>query len=246
MSQNQCNDTTSSSPIHNSKAITIQISGVDGIPSSGVEAVAPNITAVDATSSGYLTLYPTGEAQPVVSNLNFVAGSTVSNRVIVKLSSTRKITIYNFSGDTNIVIDINGYFTDGSFVPPNGSLFTPVDPIKICDTRHVQNGVLSNQCNFPSSRTLNQSASITINLPNSNHAVSAIDANVTVVNPSAPSFLAIYPESPLPVISDLNYVAGQTIANLAEITLSSSGTFNVYNAYGSADVVVDEEGYYST
>ncbi len=48
-------------------------------------AVLVNVTATRATSGGYLTVYPTGDVLPTSSNLNFKAGQTVANAVIVKL-----------------------------------------------------------------------------------------------------------------------------------------------------------------
>jgi hypothetical protein len=44
--------------------------------------------------------------------------------------------------------------------------------------------------------------------------------------------------------SDLNWAAGETIANLTDATLSSSGTITIYNLAGSADVLVDVLGWY--
>ena len=74
--------------------------------------------------------------------------------------------------------------------------------------------------------------------------------NIAVTNTSSPSFLTAWPNdgSSRPNASDLNWPAGTTIPNLVIATLASSGAtkgaVNVYNLSGSADVIVDVEGYY--
>ena len=47
--------------------------GVCGVP-SGAKAVSVNVTAVGPAGLGFLTLFPQGTTQPVVSNLNYSAG----------------------------------------------------------------------------------------------------------------------------------------------------------------------------
>jgi hypothetical protein len=75
--------------------------------------------------------------------------------------------------------------------------------------------------------------------------------NVTVTATTSSSFLSVWPDdaSPRPNASDLNWPAGTTIPNLVIATLPSSGAHqgavNVYNLSGSADVIVDVEGYYT-
>jgi hypothetical protein len=92
------------------EAYPLQITGRGAIPSSGVGSVALNVTVVGSTASNYLTVYPFGATQPVASNLNFVAGQTIPNMVIVKLGSDGKITLFNKSGATPVVVDVVGWF----------------------------------------------------------------------------------------------------------------------------------------
>ena len=77
-------------------------------------------------------------------------------------------------------------------------------------------------------------------------SATAVIANVTVTNASAPSFLTVYPSTASrPLASDLNWVAGQTVPNLTIASLGTTGVITIYNAAGSADVVVDLFGYFS-
>ena len=75
--------------------------------------------------------------------------------------------------------------------------------------------------------------------------VSAVVANVTVADTSAQSHLTVFPGGQTePTASNLNWVAGQTVPNLVTVGLSAAGTFEAENLSGTADVIVDIEGYY--
>jgi hypothetical protein len=46
------------------------------------------------------------------------------------------------------------------------------------------------------------------------------------------------------VVSDLNFVAHQTVPNLVVVKLGNNATIDVYNSAGSTDVIMDLVGYY--
>ena len=89
----------------------LTVGGVGGVPSSGVSAVAMNVTVVDgeASGGGYVTVFPCG-VRPNASNLNFVSGDTVANSVIAPVSSEGKVCFYVF-GKAHLLADISGYVT---------------------------------------------------------------------------------------------------------------------------------------
>ena len=68
-------------------SINVQVTGVGAVPSSGVTAVVVNVTVVGPTASSYVTVFPEGTTQPVVSNLNFTAGETLANLATVPLGA---------------------------------------------------------------------------------------------------------------------------------------------------------------
>ncbi|MBT2452153.1 N-acetylmuramoyl-L-alanine amidase [Streptomyces sp. ISL-43] len=55
-------------------------------------------------------VYPHGVARPDVSNLNFTAGQTVPNLVVVPVIDGR-VTLYNHGGSSQVIADLAGYFT---------------------------------------------------------------------------------------------------------------------------------------
>jgi hypothetical protein len=71
-------------------------------------------------------------------------------------------------------------------------------------------------------------------------------ANATVTNTTAPSYLTVFPDGTArPNASDLNWVCGLTVPNLVVVKLGPTGAADAYNNAGSADVVMDIQGYYT-
>ena len=67
-------------PLANGKSLTLQVAGNEEIPATGVSAVYANVTAVPVGNvNGYLTVYPTGTAAPVISTVNFMPGVITAN-----------------------------------------------------------------------------------------------------------------------------------------------------------------------
>ena len=116
-------------------SIAVTVAGLGGVPATGVGSVVLNLTAVSPTGSGHLTAYPAGGSQNS-SNVNYVAGQVVPNRVIVPLGTDGQVDIYSSGGTPNVLVDVAGWFTDGSNSSATGSTFTPaISPTRACDTR---------------------------------------------------------------------------------------------------------------
>ena len=88
------------------------------LPSSvpaGATGVVLNVTAVDAAAgnSGFVVAYPTGTTKPATSNVNWRAGSTQANEVIVRIGSNRQVTLEvdgaSKGSGTHLVVDLVGY-----------------------------------------------------------------------------------------------------------------------------------------
>lgn len=89
-----------------------------GIP-AGVGAYSLNITVTNTAGAGFILIYPQGGAQPPVSTLNYVAGQTIANAAIVPAGATGAVTVIAGVSGTDIIIDINGYFS-ALYNPGNG------------------------------------------------------------------------------------------------------------------------------
>ncbi len=73
-------------------------------------AVVLNITVTDTTAPSFLTLWPDGTAQPLASDLNWVAGDTLPNLIVVKLGANGSIDFYNGFGMTDVIVDVVGWY----------------------------------------------------------------------------------------------------------------------------------------
>lgn len=107
------------------QTLELQVTGINGVPASGVAAVVLNVTAVDHTGpDSFLTVFPTPaplppgsiaspvllNGRPLASNLNFVAGQTTPNLVIAQVGANGKVSIYNNAGSVDVAADVQGWF----------------------------------------------------------------------------------------------------------------------------------------
>ncbi len=76
--------------------------------SATAAAYVLNATVVPLVPLGYLSLWPAGASQPVVSTLNASDGAITSNMAIVPTDSG---SIYTYaSNETQLILDISSYF----------------------------------------------------------------------------------------------------------------------------------------
>jgi subtilisin family serine protease len=220
---------------------TLVVGGRAGIPSTGVDAVAVNVTVVSPTSSNYVTVYPSGTPKPNASNINFVAGQTIPNMAIVKVGNDGKIAIYNEGGSTQVIVDVVGWF-------PDGSDYTGVDPQRLLDTRSCSgcdtiDGLYEAEGALVAQETFFLPVVGRGTIPLT--GVGAVALNVTVASPTASNYLTVYPSgAPQPTASNLNFTAGQTIANMVIAKVGNDGKIAIFNNAGSTQVLVDVVGWF--
>ena len=212
----------------------VQIRGAGGVPTTGVSAVAINVTAVNPTDGGYLTVWPSDRARPTASNLNFAAGQTVPNLVVVPVGSDGKINIFNGSfGTVDVIVDVAGYYMDGT--PTAAGTLGPLTPSRILDTR--SGGTLGG-------RTA-QALKVTGRGGVPASGVSAVMVNLTAVGPVSDGYLTAGPSGTnLPNASNLNFVHGRNVANLAVVPVGTDGKIMLFNgSTAPVDLIADVVGY---
>ena len=222
-------------PIGQMETINIQVAGTGGVPASGVSSVVLNVTVTNPTVPSYLTVWPVGAQRPLASTLNFVGGQTVPNRVVVEVGSGGQVSFFNFLGSTDLVVDVDGWFTDSSN-PSGGAAMIAQRPVRVFDTRPGFTGPP------PGKMPLGPGGTATINTSiDGTGGPPAVVANVTATDPTASGYLTLYPDTASrPLASDLNFVPGQTIANLTVVGIGGPGAgFKVFNFQGNTEVVVD-------
>ena len=230
---------------------------------SGITAVALNVTAVSPSANGYLSVYGnenqagTPLTKPATSNLNFQAGQNVANLVVVPVGKDGTVDFYNSSkGSTQIVADIEGFFTTSSQPVENVALsgYTPITPVRMVDTRKGT-GTGGKIAQIPADGTLVvQMAGV-----DGIGAASSVALHITAVGGTRNGVISAFPGNPDAVVnaatygvSDVNYSAGQTASNTAFVTTSAeaqngnpTGSVTFYNSgSGPVDLIVDAVGYY--
>jgi parallel beta-helix repeat protein len=198
-------------------------------------AYSLNVTALPSGHLGYLTIWPTGPTQPVVSTMNSTDGRTKASAAIVEAGNSEAISVFA-TDTTNILIDIDGYFT----APGSQTMqFYPLTPCRIVDTRNNQDGgtlqrgverdyAIAGSCGVPNSAT-------------------AYSLNVTVL-PAAGGldYLTVWPQGQTrPTVSTLNDQTGTTVANAAIVPAGSNNTTAFYPNSNDTDLLVDVNGYFA-
>jgi hypothetical protein len=96
------------------------------------QAYSLNYTAVPrAPKLSFLTTWPAGQSQPLVSTLNASTGAVTANAAIVPGGTNGDVNVF-VTENSDVVIDINGYFAP----PATGGLsFHTLSPCRVLDTR---------------------------------------------------------------------------------------------------------------
>lgn len=212
-----------------------------------VLAVVANVTVVQPTGEGYLTMYPSGATPGTTSVVNFKAFQNVPNTAILRPGRDGAVSLQLVtpfaSGSADVVIDISGWFSTSAY-GERGARVIAVDPVRVYDSALAEFG----------GRTLGDGATVEIPIrgaagvvPNDADVVGVI-VNLTGVNSfpgSRPTHFALVPDpfSAAPSTSNLNLVPGQTRANLAILPVGDDGSVRFFNLQGEVRAVVDVTGY---
>lgn len=211
------------------------VQGPCGIPVAAA-AYSLNFTVVPHGSLGYLTVWPTGLSQPVVSTLNSPDGRVKANAAIVPAGSGGSISAYP-SNTTDLIIDVNGYFvTDLAQLA-----FYPLPPCRVLDTRNAMGPLGGPSFSVGQSREFPITSS-GCGIPSTAQAYSM---NFSVVPKNTLGYLTVWPSGDSqPVVSTLNAPTGAVTANAALVPAGTGGDINAYLTDG-ADLIADINGYFA-
>lgn len=205
----------------------ISILGQAAVPADATAAVL-NVTATQPAGPGYLTVYPCGVERPEASNVNFGAGETVPNSVTAAIGSGGEVCVYA-SAATHLVVDL-----DGAYAPSAAGHFGSVTPQRVLDTRGGELPAVG------AVQVIDLDA--VAGLPAD---VVAVVLNVTIDAPSASGFSTVFPcAAGLPLASNLNFVAGQTVPNAVVTAVDADHDVCIYTN-ASAHVIADLNAIYT-
>ena len=95
-------------------------------------AYSLNVTVVPPAPLGYLTIWPAGEFQPLVSTMNSLDGRVKANAAIVPAGVSAAVSVF-VSDTSDVVLDIDGYFAPAT---QSTLAFYPLPPCRVADTRN--------------------------------------------------------------------------------------------------------------
>ncbi|MHA3701190.1 hypothetical protein ACXR2U_03320 [Jatrophihabitans sp. YIM 134969] len=215
--------------------VSVVVTGRGGVPATGVGAVAVTVTVVTPASSGYVVAYPTGTARPGSSNVNFGAGRTVSNLVVVPVGTGGRISLSS-SARTHAIVDVSGWYATGTST--GAGTFAALPPRRVLDTR---SGTGAPRAVVPARDAVTLSVAGRGGVPA--RGVGGVLLNVTVTAPAAAGYVTVYAAGTArPVASVVNYVAGQTVADAVFAPVSADGRVVLYTS-AATQLVADVSGY---
>jgi hypothetical protein len=228
------------------KSVTLKVAGNGSIPATGVVAAAMNVTVTGPTTGGVIIAYPAGVTTPNVSNVNYAPGETVANMAVVKLGTNGEVEFTNSSkGTVQLIADISGYYTTSG-----GDAFVPMAPWRALDTR---NGTgQESSLNYPVTADSFAAWFFGDEFEGTGYwdgssKADAVVLNVTVTQPAVGGVLIAYPGGPVPITSNINFSAGETIPNMVMVQCDArTGGPGLYNASkGTTQLIADVFGYFS-
>jgi len=210
-----------------------------GVP---VTALAYSLNTTVVPTSGtlsYLSAWPTGQPQPLVSTLNSLDGRIKANATIVGAGNGGAVSVF-VSNDSHVILDLNGYFAP-PVSAPTGLAFYPVTPCRVMDTRHPDAPLGGPILNGGASRTVPVQSSL-CGLPS---GAAAYSLNMTVVPTGGLDYLTTWPTgSAQPLVSTLNDQTGTIVANAAIVPAGAGGSIDVFATH-QTDLIIDINGYFA-
>ncbi|MBI4902137.1 MAG: hypothetical protein HY820_00785 [Acidobacteria bacterium] len=226
------------------RTLLLPNSNVCQIPAAA-KAYVVNVTLVPRPPGNvdFVTVYPGYQARPDVWTVRSPDGQIVANSAIVEAARTGAIDVYTAS-DTDIIIDIAGYFTDSLPAVSGNTVFYPLAPCRVLDTR-----ILYRQTGPFGPPTMSARETRRFRFPAS--GCPGIPANaaayaftITVAPPQPLAFLTAWGAGGAqPNVSSINSLSGRILANSVVIPPGGDGSLDVF-VYDRTDVILDITGYF--
>ncbi len=218
--------------------VPVTVAGRAGIPADAASVVL-NVTVTGPVGPGHVIVYPCGQSVPLASNLNFVAGQTVPNAVVAGIGTSGRV-CFSAAAATHLIVDVAGYF-------PTANAYVPLAaPARLVDTRpgeSTADGQFAGGGMLTAGSPLQVTVAGRAAIPSD---AASVMLNVTVTGPVGVGHLTVYPcGQSVPLASNLNFVAGQTVPNAVIAKIGSAGKV-CFEAAAGTHLIVDAAGYFPT
>lgn len=232
---------TSATPIPSGGVRAINVLGVGGIPSTGVGAVVLDV-AGRSNAGAAVYAYSDGTTRGGSFLKVDANDGWDSNTVIVKPGTNGKVAFYNSYGNTDINVDVQGYFTSVSGEGSPGG-FVPITPSRILSTNA---GIgLPNATLKGGTTTLFEVAGVG-EIPAD---ATAIFGNVRVYDSNYDGGLKLLAsDTPVGTFTSLNFVEDEFNDTGLSIKLGPEGKIKIImngSASNTAHLIIDVQGYFT-
>ncbi|WIB77543.1 RHS repeat-associated core domain-containing protein [Curtobacterium sp. MCPF17_002] len=222
---------------------TVQIAGVDGLPTSGIGAVSLMLTVVNPNGQGQFVGRPDADG---ANTLLMIYGAGVdgntSNTSLLAVGDDGKIRVNTQTSQTRVVIDVTGYYTSTANGVGAGG-FVPVSSKRIVNTGTATNAP---QGPLTGGKSFTFTAAGANGVP-ANAAAVAVNIIVNNVN-SVAGWVRPFPAGATDPSGALNYgpTGGLSTAMSAQVAVGSGGKITIDTADNgsSLNVIVDVQGYF--
>lgn len=225
--------------VRGGSSIDVDVTGVAGVPKTGVTAVAINLTAIGLDAPSYVAARPAGAPEAITSSLNLVTpGEVRANMAIVPVGAGGAITLTSLR-DAHLLGDIAGYFT-GSVATSDAGRIVTQQPQRLFDTRPGTD--LGPKGRVPAGGTIRVPVLGRAGVPTD--GVAAVIVNVTATAAGDAGFVTVWPSltaRPLASTMNLNR-AGESVANQVIVPVGADGAIELFSL-SSVDLVADVSGY---
>ncbi|MGD9793178.1 MAG: CAP domain-containing protein [Acidimicrobiia bacterium] len=206
------------------ETLELQVIGTAGVPSAARSFTA-NVTAVNPSGDGFLTVWPCGQPMPQTSNLNIEQGGVRPNLVTAAVGNGKWC--ISSMVDVDLVVDGLGWWGDA------GQTFTSVRPVRLADTRiddiELSRGAilvlpLAGRSDIPAD-------------------VTSVALNVTATRARGDGYIQVFPCGTTTVASTVNVETDGTVSNASVVGVGNDGSVCV-TVSATMHVVVDLTGYW--
>lgn len=217
-----------------------------GIP-VGATAAEVSVSAVAPTGTGFLRVWPSDEGAPMATFVNYARSQATTNTGTIALGGAGAVKVSAFSGATQVVVDVQGYYKP---VAP-GARFVSLAPCRIADTRAGGGPPVAEG----SSRQFQVTGSSPVMAAQGGRAggcevpagAVAAEVSISAVTPDGNGFARVWPSDIVaPTATFVNYARSQATTNSGTVPLGGAGAVKVGAFSAATHVVVDVQGYFTT
>jgi hypothetical protein len=207
---------------------------------AGATSALVNITLTGANEAGYVTAESCGgnvTGDRAWSNGNVAVGATVANLAVVPLDEWGRFCLYN-SSPMHIIVDAQGFFMPSRLADNKATMFTPLSPTRVLDTRSAGGKVVA----------LNENGVVVAHAPAGSVGMLS---NITVTGTNGAGYLTADSCENLQAgeqtRSNINYGNDETVANLAVVPMGVVGDKPGFCTLANASLnqIIDVQGVFA-